>query len=69
MPLGKTWIHGARPDRTFFRGTQGDERASEVSASFRSFIFRVLNVTALCAWFVIGWDLQTSRAQQPDFGV
>jgi hypothetical protein len=35
----------------------------------RSFIFRVANFAALSASFLVCWDPETSRAQQPDFSV
>jgi hypothetical protein len=35
----------------------------------RSFIFRIVRFAALSASFLVCWGAETSRAQQPDFGV
>lgn len=50
-------------------GLPAQAGSGAVSGCSRSFFFRVAHVAAFCILFVVGCGLQTSRAQEPDFGI
>jgi hypothetical protein len=56
----------------FGRRRRGDAqrgRHKEASINFRSFIFGPASFIALCALAFVCWGSDSSRAQQPDFGI
>ena len=66
---GKSSFHPARFSRRCSDGAQSGGTQKDASVGRRSFVFSVAGFAALCALALVGWGSETSRAEQPEFGV